>query len=299
MTSAPPDAPASAILTVWGASGSAPSAGPQRARYGGETVCFGLLPEDAPGERPTLLVDLGSGAREAGRAIEARSRAAGVPARVHVLLSHLHLDHVWGAPFFAPFYARGARVDLHAGLFETAEDFSAALGTLVAPPFFPIEPLRYGAAFFHVFRPGADFEAAGFRVRALMLNHPGGCIGFRIEGAGWSAAILGDHEHGDPQADANAAELARDVDLMIYDAAYEDDEYPAYQGWGHSTWERGLELGEAAGARRILLHHHQPDRVDEALDRIEARVKAACPRACLARQGMRWRLSPAGAELLA
>ena len=290
--------PEAAILTIWGASGSAPAAGPQRCKWGGETVCFEIRAEDADPLDPSLLIDLGSGARQAGKALSRRAEAAGGAAQVVALLSHLHLDHVWGAPFFDPFYKDGARVDIHCGLFDTAEAFETTLKSLISPPWFPIEPLKNGPARFHAFAPGAPFDAAGFRALALPLHHPGGCMGFRISGAGWSVAVIGDHEHGDPQADANAARLAEGVDLMIYDAAYQEPEYPHHEGWGHSTWNKGLELAASAGVGRALMHHHLPERTDEDLDRLEGLITGAAENADLARQGMRWRLSAAGAELL-
>lgn len=298
MTRAGRNAGGAAILTMWGASGSAPAAGPQRARWGGETVCLEIRAEDAPPEAPSLFIDMGSGAREAGRALMKRSEAAGVPARCTVLLSHLHLDHVMGAPFFGPFYKTDAEVDIRCGLYEDVAEFETMLKTLVSPPFFPIQPLTFGAARFAAFRPGETFEAAGFAITARRLHHPGGCMGFRVEGAGWALAVLGDHEHGEPEADAGALALARDADLAIYDAAYTEAEYPAHEGWGHSTWEKGLDLAEAAGARKVLMHHHLPERTDDDLDALSAQIEGASGAATLARQGMRWRLSADGAELL-
>lgn len=287
-----------AILTIWGAGGSAPAASGARARYGGETVCFGLMHEDKLMEHSSLLVDLGSGARDAGRAIAAGARAAQTPPRVEVLLSHMHLDHVAGAPFFEPFYCKDARVNLHCGLFETAQAFGDKMRGAVAPPWFPVEPLSFGAAHFHVFKPDAPFMAAEMKVTAAAMHHPGGCMGFRIEGADWALAVIGDHEHGCPVADAAVRRLADGATVMIYDAAYDANSYPAHEGWGHSTWQKGVELAQEAGVAMTFLHHHLPDRTDDALDIIDARVRAADPTVCLARQGMRLRLSANGPEVL-
>lgn len=286
-----------AILTIWGAGGSAPAASGLRARYGGETVCFGLTHEGG-GPRPALLVDLGSGARDAGRAIAAAACAANTPPKVEVLLSHLHLDHVSGAPFFEPFYTKDARVDLHCGLFETAQAFGDKMRGAIAPPWFPVEPLTFGAAHFHVFKADVPFMAAGMKVTAAAMHHPGGCMGFRIEGADWALAVIGDHEHGCPVADAAVRRLAQGANVMIYDAAFDANSYPAHEGWGHSTWQKGVELAQEAGVGMTFLHHHLPDRSDEALDLVDAKVRAADPTACLARQGMRVRLSAKGPELL-
>jgi phosphoribosyl 1,2-cyclic phosphodiesterase len=289
------DASGAVILTIWGAGGSAPAAGSQRAVFGGETVCFGLSREgDAGG--PHLLVDLGSGAREAGRAIAQAARLSGRPALVEVLLSHLHLDHIMGAPFFEPFYRADAQVTLHCGLFDDAEAFAARMKGLIAPPWFPVEPLKMAAARFAALPVRAPFEAAGFTVTAVPLHHPGGCMGFRIEGPDWSVAIIGDHEHGRPDTDAAARDLAQGATVMIYDATYDDAAYRTHIGWGHSTWQQGVALARAAGVGATLLHHHLPEHDDAALGRIDAEVRAANGAVRLARQGMRLRLSGGRAE---
>ncbi|MGG7566955.1 MBL fold metallo-hydrolase [Rhodovulum sp. DZ06] len=290
--------PAAAVLTVWGASGSAPAAGACRCRWGGETVCFELRAEGAAPDAPSLMIDMGSGARDAGRAMTARCEAAGVAPRAVALLSHLHLDHVWGAPFFDPFYRAGSDIELRCGLYDDPEAFEADMRRLIAPPFFPIEPLTFGGARFSTFPVGAVFEAAGFRVTALPLHHPGGCMGFRIAGAGWSIAVIGDHEHGDPTADSNALALAEGADLVIFDGAYDDAEYPAHEGWGHSTWQRGLAFAAEAGAGQVLIHHHLPERTDAQLDAMATKVRETTNSADLAKQGVRWRLGKGGAAEL-
>jgi len=149
-----------------------------------------------------------------------------------------------------------------------------------------------------VFNAETTFMAAGMKVTAAAMHHPGGCMGFRIEGADWALAVIGDHEHGCKTADAAVRRLADSATAMIYDAAYDSNSYPAHEGWGHSTWQKGVELAREAGVGMTLLHHHLPDRTDAALDAVDAKVRGADPTACLARQGMRVRLSAKGPELL-
>lgn len=280
-------------LAVWGCGGSVPVGRPGRARWGGDTTCLEVR---RIGAAEVLVVDLGSGARDLGAALAAEAETTGRAVRAEVLLSHFHLDHVIGLPFFAPLYDDAAQVTLHAGLVPDDASLAARLRGFAAPPWFPIEPLARPAARFRALAPGRTFRAAGFEVTPFPCRHPGGAIGFRIACAEASVAVVGDHEHGDPEIDRGVAEAVAGADLMIYDAAYEDADYPAHRGWGHSTWQVGADLARAAGVGRVLFHHHLPSLDDADLDARDARIRAAAPFAQLARQGMRLRVQGGAVE---
>ena len=275
-------------LRIWGCGGSVPVGRADRLRFGGDTTCFELRrlgPDAVP-----LIVDLGSGARDLGAALAAEASAEGRTVRAEVVFSHFHLDHVVGMPFFAPLYDPTAEVTLRAGLVPDGRALSEVLGALAAPPLFPVRPLETGAARFEIFRPGEPFAAAGFEVTPLACTHPGGAFGFRIACPAGVVCVIGDHEHGVPKVDEGLAEAVAGADLMIYDATYETADYEAHRGWGHSTWQVGLALAEAAGVRRTLFHHHPPEMDDDALEARDADVRAASNGAGLARQGMRLRI---------
>lgn len=281
------------VAVVWGAGGSAPAARAARARWGGETVCFEFRAR--PDAQP-LIVDLGSGARALGARIVSEADAAGHPPSVEVILSHFHFDHVMGMPFFAPFYRPDAEVTIRCGISRSDAALARTLRSLAGPPWFPVEPLDMGAARFVAFHPGQSFEAAGFRVAPIPLNHPGGSVGVRLETADGVVCVVGDHEHGDPAIDAALERAVAGADLMIYDGAYDEATYPPHEGWGHSTWEKGVALARAAGVRRTLIHHHLPQLDDDALDARDAQIRAALPSAGLARQDMRFVIRGAALE---
>ncbi len=81
--------------------------------------------------------------------------------------------------------------------------------------------------------------------------------------------MIGDHEHGDPETDASIREAVDGAALMLYDGAYDDDEYANYIGWGHSTWQTGVDLGHAAGVGQTLIYHHQPEHSDKKLEELD------------------------------
>ncbi|MEM6440625.1 MAG: MBL fold metallo-hydrolase [Pseudomonadota bacterium] len=276
------DAPA-VRLTVWGAGGSAATGDPARARWGGDTVCLEIRMGGA-GTAP-LIIDMGSGARQLGRLIWHEAQAAGRAPRAEVLLSHFHLDHVVGLPFFAPFYDPEAHVTVRAGIVGTPTELERTLSELCSSPYFPIRPLDMGAARFRCFEPEEPFEAAGFEITPFETFHPGGCCGFRVATPHGVICVVGDHEHGDARIDAIVREQVAGADLMIFDATYDDENYEAHVGWGHSTWQKGVALAKAAGVGRVLMHHHQPEHDDATLDARDARIRAASDRAGLARQG--------------
>lgn len=279
-------------LTLWGVGGSSPTGRAARARFGGDTICFEIRRERAGQIDPTaLVIDLGSGARDLGKALSREAAAQDRPAQAEILISHLHLDHIVGAPFFAPFYQTEAELRLRCGLHADPDETREALRRFASPPYFPIKPLGAAHVAWASFAPGEPIEAAGLTVRTIALNHPGGCCGFRIESPGGDICVIGDHEHGDPAIDAAVEAFVQGAALMLYDATYMESELERHRGWGHSTLEEGLSLAARAGIGRTLLYHHQPELDDEALEARDTLASAASDRVSLARQGMVWRLA--------
>ncbi|WP_239031878.1 MBL fold metallo-hydrolase [Paroceanicella profunda] len=258
---------------VWGCRGSLPVPDPAMRRYGGDTSCYQIT---GPGEAG-LVIDCGSGLRGLGEAMLCKPRA-----RTDILLSHSHFDHLIGLGFFMPLITGQSEVTLWCG--QEPDLVREALGRLYGPPLWPIRiPDKYRLPLRHL-EPAS--EIGGACVRTFPLNHPGGCTGFRIEMAGRVICSVTDHEHGVPEIDAQVIAMARDADLMIYDAAYSNAEYPFRKGWGHSTWEVALKVAEAAAVKQTLLVHHSPHSTDELLDAAATALADAPVRWQFARDGM-------------
>lgn len=267
-------------VRFWGVRGTVPCPGPETLRYGGNTACVEVRCGDK-----RLIFDAGTGIRPLGREWERN----GCDLRAHIFLTHTHLDHVNGLPFFRPAYASGNCFQLWAGHLRPAGyRLQTVLQTLMQPPLFPVPlDILHACIGFHDFDAGDVLEPhPGVVVRTARLAHPGGAVGYRVEYGGRAVCYVTDTEHEEGRLDRRVLRLIDGADIVVYDSTYTDREYPEYRGWGHSTWQEGVRLCEAAGAGRLVAFHHDPDRDDDDLDRIAAELERARPGSVVAREGL-------------
>jgi phosphoribosyl 1,2-cyclic phosphodiesterase len=266
-------------VRFWGVRGTVPCPGPLTLRYGGNTSCIEVC---CGGER--LIFDAGTGLRMLGATLAEQSGLAG-----HIFLTHTHIDHINGFPFFRPAYDPDNRFKLWAGhMGGQSGSLKAVLSDMMRTPIFPV-PLRimHACIAFNDFTAGEDLEPVpGIVLRTAPLNHPGGATGYRIEYGGRSICYVTDTEHGEGGPDEAVIKLIEDSQIVIYDAMYTEEEYPRFRGWGHSTWVQGARLCDAAGARQLIAFHHDPDHSDEDLDRIGNALGKARPGSRVAREGL-------------
>lgn len=264
-------------IRFWGVRGSLPTPGTQMMRYGGETICFEIK---IGGQR--VIVDCGSGARRLGKALLDEA-----PLDVDILFTHSHLDHVCGLPFFKPAYMPGCSVRLWAGHLPSAEAHREAISRLMSPPLFPVKPKEMRACQFRHFTPGDRVVLpSGIEATTVALNHPGGATGYRFDHQGASVCIITDHEHGNAEVDAALEDFVRGADIMAYDAAYTEADYPRFIGWGHSTWEKALDLAERAGVKVPVMIHHDIYRTDDALDELLSLARERFPAVIAGYEGL-------------
>jgi phosphoribosyl 1,2-cyclic phosphodiesterase len=266
-------------VRFWGVRGSIACCGPRTARYGGNTSSL----EVRCGSR-LLMFDAGTGIRYLGREL-LREKA---PVDADLFFTHTHFDHVCGLPFFAPLFKPQNRFRLWAGHLGEGLTLRRVLKEFMIPPLFPVPPDVFRATMeYRDFAPG-EALACGTDVtlRTAALNHPDGAVGYRIEYGGKSICYVTDTEHVPGAPDKNVLALIAGADLVIYDSMYTDEEYEAFVGWGHSTWQEGLRLCKSAGAKRLAVFHHDPEHDDALLADIDAKVAAALPGSVVAREGL-------------
>jgi phosphoribosyl 1,2-cyclic phosphodiesterase len=284
MVSNEASAPASAIsLQFWGVRGSVACPGPATLRYGGNTPCV----EVRCGPY-TLILDAGTGIRALGNALT----EAADTTDFDIFLSHGHIDHVIGLPFFAPLFVEGQTVRVWAGSLQPAGGVEKAVRKLMSFPFFPLQVDAVHAELeFHDFEAGAAINPRpGVTLRTASLNHPGGAIGYRIEYGGRALAYVTDIELGDGPLDPALLALTKDAAVVILDTTYTDAEYPSRAGWGHSSWQQGIRLANAANAGRLCLFHHDPEHDDAFMDQIRSAAEKARPGTIVASEGLRLNL---------
>jgi phosphoribosyl 1,2-cyclic phosphodiesterase len=265
-------------LTFWGVRGSIACPGPDTMRYGGNTSCL----EVRAGEK-LIVLDGGTGLRRLGQHLD---RQGAIDA--DILFTHTHFDHICGLPFFSSIYAPKNRFRLWAGHLLPDHTLRYVLSEMMMEPLFPIPITVFGAELeFHDFRAGETLDlGGGVGVRTAQLNHPNNATGFRIEYDGKAICYVTDTEHVPGKPDRNILSLIEGADLLVYDCTYTDAIYPKHVGWGHSTWEEGVRLCDAAHVKTLAIFHHDPQHDDTTMDRIKADAEKRRPGTIVAVEGM-------------
>jgi len=251
-------------IRFWGVRGSFAMSGRNFLRYGGNTSCVELV-NDA-GTR--LVIDLGTGATALANQLMQAEFGQG-KGRLNIVLSHTHLDHIQGLPFFTPFFVPGNRIRI-LGADPAGSTLEATIQNQLAPHYSPLEGLENLAADVTIdaFRPGESLSLDGFTVGTCAVPHGNmWTTAFRIEADGQVVTFLSDVEYEHPeQPMAEAIALASGADLLVHDAMHSDAEYAQRRGWGHSPVAAALAVATAAGAKRLILFHHSPDATDAMID---------------------------------
>jgi phosphoribosyl 1,2-cyclic phosphodiesterase len=250
----------------------------ERSTYGGNTTCVEVQTPDA-----TLILDCGSGLRELGMDLRRRWNAPDYDGArtAHVLMTHPHLDHILAIPYAGPFYDPRNHFTLW-GTRSVLESLAAVLSPVspLSHTYFPPSfDLMTALKDIRELKAGEDFHIGSTRIRTQQLNHPGGCLAYRLENSGRVFVFATDHEH--PEIpDAGLAEFARGADVFYTDGQYLLIEYEGreglrgegpidHRGWGHSTVEGCVSTAVAAGVRELHLGHRDPTRTDKSLEEIE------------------------------
>ena len=251
------------IIRCWGSRGSIPVSGRLYQRYGGNTTCLEIRTKD----NNILIVDAGSGIREAGNALLAEGSL-----NFTLLLTHAHWDHIMGFPFFKPIYSSKTRMDIRGCPFAQTS-IKKMLSRIMAAPNFPINYSHIRAKIVYhetCFKP--VYRLGDMLITPIALSHPNGGTGYKFEEDGKTFIFLTDNElgHRHPGGLPFRQYLAfcRNADLLFHDAEYKEAEYKKTRGWGHSSYKDVLKLSLGARVKKLGLFHHNQERTDPDVDAI-------------------------------
>jgi phosphoribosyl 1,2-cyclic phosphodiesterase len=253
-----------AKLSFWGVRGSTPTVDRAVLRYGGNTPCLELITP----EGGRLILDCGTGLRILGNRLAAATDNA---IDAEILVTHYHWDHIQGIPFFAPLYSAQNKFHFYSfrSEFLGQQSLKRVFEAQMAHPYFPVNLQAMSAVLDFTDVAGGDCFCIGkTRVRTCWLNHPQGCLGYRIETSVGTIVYATDNEPGDLEYERNLRRLAEGADIFVNDAQYTPEQLERHRGWGHSSWREGVRIAEAAGVRNLVLFHHDPDSSDKTVDGI-------------------------------
>ena len=261
-------------IRFWGVRGSFAMSGREFLRYGGNTTSIELRTN--AGQR--LLVDLGTGATELAKQLMTEEFGKGQGA-LPILLTHTHLDHIQGLPFFTPFFIKGNEIRIMGADPISGLSLESTLQNQLSPHYSPLNGLENLAAGVTIssFQPGGTIALPGFVVKTVALPHGSmWTTAMRITGDGKTVTLLTDVEYPSPEDPLpEALELAQGADLLVHDAMHADHDYGQRRGWGHSPARAGVVVAERAGVKRLALFHHSPDATDDVIDAVVERTAAS------------------------
>ena len=220
-----------------------------------------------------IVLDCGTGLRGLGNALMAEKK----PVDADIFFSHMHWDHIQGFPFFTPAFVPGNTFRVY-GQNKGDQSVRAVLEGQMTDPNFPVPlSIMRSNLSFHAIVAGDVVQSGPVTIRTMPLNHPGGCLGIRVEHGGAAFVYTTDTEHDaiSGHLDADLVDFARGADALVYDSMYTEAEYRSGKiGWGHSTYSEALRVARAADVRRLYLFHHDPAHDDDFLDARLAEVRA-------------------------
>ncbi len=267
-------------IRFWGVRGTIPTPGPDTIKIGGNTSCIEVITSD----RHRIIIDAGSGIRLLGKKLlqEATDRIVST-----ILISHTHWDHIQGFPFFLPVFGRTNRLVL-VGQKKVGRRLEEVLAGQFIEPYLPYAYKSLPADL--IVKEVKDGERIVLGDQTVVevadLNHPGGCLGFRIENSGYVFTYCSDVGHGD-ELDENVLKLAQGADLLIHDAHFATlAERDKYRDWGHSTWYEAAQVALEAKVKNLALFHYGPDMTDQDVAEILVKTRQVFPRTLLAKEGL-------------
>lgn len=256
------------LIRCWGSRGSIAVSGKKYTKYGGDTTCLEVVARNGD----MVIIDAGTGIRRLGNRILTEGCRD-----INIIFTHPHWDHLSGFPFFKPIYKKDCNLNVW-GPLPTQQAVKSIISKAMSPPYFPVEleDIHANINFFAI--ENTSFHIGSLNISTISLNHPNNGVGYRFEDSGKSFVFLTDnelkhHHHPAGLPYEDYVKFAKGADLLYHDAEFRQEEYEETKGWGHSVYQDTVMFAVDAGAKKLGLFHHDPDRDDDGVDAIEADCK--------------------------
>lgn len=266
-------------LEFWGVRGSMPTSGKDKNKYGGYTSCYYLVTS----EGEWIIVDAGTGIKNLGESLLRQCGESLI--EIHLLMTHFHLDHIIGLPYFAPLYSPRTILNIYAD--SSPEETEKYLCGLMGARYFPVEFGETPSKKVYKKIPEKEFNIGGVSISYCPLTHPQTSVSYKLQEKEKKIVFATDTEHSEEGLDLRLASFAREADIFVYDAMFTPEEYQSKrQGWGHSTWLEGTKLANEAGVRKLYLSHFNPDHSDNQIDEFISLAREKFPQTYGATEGL-------------
>jgi phosphoribosyl 1,2-cyclic phosphodiesterase/CheY-like chemotaxis protein len=263
------------LVRFWGVRGSIATPGPSTLLFGGNTACI-----EVRADGQLVILDAGTGIRPLGDRLAEEFKD--VPISATILISHTHWDHIQGFPFFDAAYNPKNRLRI-LGYEGAREGLLGALSSQMESPYFPVGWRQLPSHIDLQELKQPHFNIGPIAVDSIYLNHPGICVGYRLNTSAGAIAYLPDNEpfqrykyHAEPKAQSGSTEILefarrmdqklvdfiRGAEVLIIDAQYDATEYQMRVGWGHGCVDDVVALALNANVKRLYLFHHDPSHND-------------------------------------
>lgn len=249
------------FIKFYGTRGSIPVSESGFLEFGGNTTCVFISAIDEGAG--TIIMDAGTGIRKLGKEISEGKIEVGD--EISLGFTHFHWDHIQGFPFFAPAYKSDSKIQISTAGKRKILNLKDIFSTQMQSIYFPVQLENMGAQIeFIKYDTENVVGKKGAVVSIIDVNHPGGCIAVKFKYKDKSVVFCTDVEH--PNGiDENVVKLAMNVDVLIHEAQYTDEELKSHKGWGHSSYSQAIEVAQRCKVKQLIITHHDPDHDDEFL----------------------------------
>lgn len=253
-------------LHVLGCRGSFPVSGIRFSEYGGETSCYILKKNDY-----AVVIDCGTGLKNAGDILKDCKK-------IDVLLTHVHYDHILGLLMFRMPTTADVRVF---GYFDKWEANNKTVINFMEHPYWPIDikqTKNIGVELEKPIKLEENISATFYR-----SDHPDEACVIKLDCDGKNVCIFADCE------DANKLnpEISKNADLLFFDGMFDNNDTIDHSGWGHGTWQQGVEFAKKQNIQRMFITHHNPEVGDHTLLAKEKQAREINNNISFARSGDR------------